>query len=263
MNEQTVDFGDLRTRTITGVILATVFIGMVWYDHGWPLLMLVSASGAIMVTELFLMIARERYLYAVIVAVLAAAGIWFGGRDAIPFAGLLALVVFSIGWLLAPAQWRAIFPAYVVVIGYACLSVFWMRDPGFAFCMWPAAVAIASDVGGYFGGRLMGGPKFWPSISPKKTWSGTITGWILAAIVGAVFAGLIDGGHNTLAFMFLSVLVALAAQMGDIAESAVKRRAGVKDASDLLPGHGGLLDRFDGILFAYVFAITLWQVGLI
>ena len=107
-----------------------------------------------------------------------------------------------------------------------------------------AALVVLSDVGGYVAGRMIGGAKFWPSISPKKTWSGTIAGWILTGLLGAVlmyYSGLIW-------MVPVSVAVAFGSQLGDIAESWIKRRVGVKDSSNLIPGHGGFLDRFDGFI---------------
>lgn len=122
-------------------------------------------------------------------------------------------------------------------------------------------VVVISDTAGYFAGRLIGGPKFWPKISPKKTWSGTIAGWVGAAIFALVIIALTDS-PSYLVLVF--VLLAFAAQMGDIAESAVKRRLGVKDSSNLIPGHGGVLDRFDGMLGAGVVAILIvWFIPIL
>ena len=106
------------------------------------------------------------------------------------------------------------------------------------------AVVVLSDVGGYVAGRIIGGVKFWPSISPKKTWSGTIAGWILSALLG--FFLVQSSGEEWM--VAVAVAVAFGAQLGDIAESWIKRRVGVKDSSNLIPGHGGFLDRFDGFI---------------
>jgi phosphatidate cytidylyltransferase len=104
---------------------------------------------------------------------------------------------------------------------------------------------------------MIGGPKFFPAVSPKKTWSGTLFGWIGAAIVGFAFA-LYTGA--SLELIGVSVAIAMASQMGDIAESAIKRMMGVKDSSTLIPGHGGVLDRFDGMLGAAVFLLIVGQI---
>jgi phosphatidate cytidylyltransferase len=121
-------------------------------------------------------------------------------------------------------------------------------------------VVLASDVAGYFAGRVLGGPKFWPHVSPKKTWSGTVAGWVLAALVGWAFMGPLGADAGLIG---ASVLLAFAGQMGDIAESAIKRRRGVKDSSDLIPGHGGVLDRFDALIAVVVLDFVLVRMGVI
>ena len=150
----------------------------------------------------------------------------------------------------------------VLLAGY---SLCWIRDGlGVEFLIWLLCVVIASDVCGYFAGRLLGGPKFWPAISPKKTWSGTVAGWIGAGLVGLCFVNVFDGFFNQpaqpLTVVVLSMVVAFAAQMGDIVESAIKRRAGVKDSSSLIPGHGGLLDRFDALIGGALVVLALGMV---
>ena len=112
---------------------------------------------------------------------------------------------------------------------------------------------ILSDVGGYIVGRAVGGRKFWPAISPKKTWSGIIAGWILAALFGYILIQSL----GTILLIPICIAVVIGAQLGDIAESWVKRMTSVKDSSNLIPGHGGVLDRFDGFIGgALVLAIT-------
>jgi phosphatidate cytidylyltransferase len=114
------------------------------------------------------------------------------------------------------------------------------------------ALVVATDTMGYFVGRSVGGKKFWPSVSPKKTWSGVIGGWVGAALVATVVAVLMQGMHigvlQGVMVVVFSVLLSFASQLGDIAQSALKRRMGVKDSSNIIPGHGGVLDRFDALL---------------
>jgi phosphatidate cytidylyltransferase len=131
------------------------------------------------------------------------------------------------------------------------------QDFGAIWLVWLVLVVAATDIFGYFAGRMIGGPKFWPRVSPKKTWSGTVAGWIAAAIVGAIFAAMTGAGGPLVS---ISVALSMAAQLGDISESVVKRRAGVKDSSNLIPGHGGFFDRFDGVLGASVFLLLIEQV---
>ncbi|MFV0360112.1 phosphatidate cytidylyltransferase, partial [Tropicimonas sp.] len=125
---------------------------------------------------------------------------------------------------------------------------------GGTWLFWMVAVVVVTDVAGYFAGRAIGGPKFWPAISPKKTWAGILAGWIGSALVGAIFLTFTDAGRD---LIWISVLLSFASQMGDISESALKRRVGVKDSSSLIPGHGGLFDRFDGLLGASLFVLLV------
>ena len=107
---------------------------------------------------------------------------------------------------------------------------------------------FATDTGAYYTGSTLGGPKIWPAISPKKTWAGSIGGLVLCILI-SVATGLVLGSASTLSFALLGIGLNLAAQAGDFFESALKRWRGVKDSGRLLPGHGGILDRIDSLLF--------------
>ena len=142
----------------------------------------------------------------------------------------------------------------ILLAGFGLVQI--RDDMGFGWLMWLVLVVVTTDVVGYFAGRAIGGPKFWPRVSPKKTWSGTAAGWVGAAIIGALFS--FNAGIG-LQLIGISIAVSMASQMGDMAESGMKRRLGVKDSSTLIPGHGGLLDRFDGMLGASVFLLIIGQ----
>lgn len=122
---------------------------------------------------------------------------------------------------------------------------------GISGLLFVVTLVVLTDTGGYFAGRALGGRKFWPAISPKKTWAGVIAGWgavaVFAGVIGPDFAAhpiRIGWGG----FVLGAVALSFASQLGDIMESALKRRMGVKDSSNLIPGHGGVLDRFDALL---------------
>ena len=117
-------------------------------------------------------------------------------------------------------------------------------------------MAWTTDTASYIAGRLIGGAKLAPSISPRKTWSGFIVGALTPALVGVAFAAALKSS-SAIWLALVSVALALACQMGDLVESWVKRRFGAKDMSQLIPGHGGLLDRIDGLLFAAVLAALI------
>ena len=161
----------------------------------------------------------------------------------------------------AAALWYGLGVAYLAT---ACLAFLWLRaDPnlGRAIVLWLVAVVWATDTGAYLVGRPLGGPKLAPSISPGKTWAGLFGGVGAAALVGVLVA-VLRGQGNTAALVGASMALALVAQVGDLFESSLKRRFGAKDSSDLIPGHGGLLDRVDGLLAgALVLGGAIWLMG--
>jgi phosphatidate cytidylyltransferase len=121
--------------------------------------------------------------------------------------------------------------------------------------MWLFAVVWGTDTLAFFGGRLIGGPKLWRRISPGKTWSGAIVGALAGAAAGAVVAWLATPGETHIApILALSLAASIIGQLGDLGESALKRHFVVKDSSQLIPGHGGVLDRLDAFVAVAVFA---------
>jgi len=116
---------------------------------------------------------------------------------------------------------------------------------------------IGTDAGGYFAGKLIGGPKFFPRVSPNKTWSGTIGGWALSIIILIGFMYFWRDNLPTTYLVFYALAISVFSQLGDLSISAIKRKVGVKDSSNLLPGHGGFLDRFDGFIGAGVLIFFL------
>ena len=155
-------------------------------------------------------------------------------------------------------------PAYVLftvaILGAAYALVAMREVMGLATVFWIVATVVQSDVLGYFVGRKVGGRKFWPSISPKKTWSGTLAGWVGALVLAL---GLWVSGLGTWPVLLVGPLLAIAGQFGDIAESWLKRRVGAKDSSQLIPGHGGVMDRFDAMSGALLLALVLMLVHLL
>lgn len=205
----------------------------------WELLRLQGAAGT---TPLI--------LGAVAAATLVAAAMALGGFSMLHL--LVPLGVGAAAYVLAPKD-KPITACYAFVILLAGAVVMAMTQTPVdrRLLIMLLGVVIATDIAGYFAGRLLGGPKFWPRVSPKKTWSGIIAGWIAsAALVAAMGAGAL--------WMLGAVFMSFASQMGDIAESAIKRRAGVKDASNLIPGHGGFMDRFDGLVGAALVLAVLY-----
>jgi phosphatidate cytidylyltransferase len=118
------------------------------------------------------------------------------------------------------------------------------------------AVVWSTDIGAYFGGRLIGGPKLWPRVSPKKTWSGALVG-TAAAVLGGLAVASLTGVGRLLPIALICVLLSAGSQLGDLLESAIKRHFGAKDSGHLIPGHGGLMDRLDGFIIAVVIAAAI------
>lgn len=241
-------WSDLRTRVLSAIIMVAVGALEIWLG-GTAFAALVIVLTAVMIWELATMTAPSRRRSPMTLAVAAGAALLAALVLRSDVAALF-LIVPTIMLILTPRRDRRLAGAYALAIMLAGYGLVDLREGGgTSVILWLVAVVVASDVLGYFAGRMLGGPKFWPAISPKKTWSGTVAGWIGAAAVGIGFVAL--GGASWL-LVPVSALVAFAGQMGDIAESWVKRRAGVKDASNLIPGHGGVLDRFDALIGAVV-----------
>src|SRR5690606_6633209 len=221
-----------------------------WMGGVW-VAVLAGLATVLMLWELHRMVTGDgRRVTPVLVAMSASAvaGIWVTGLAGQMAGAATLLVGAAVVAAMAPgrAAWLA---GGVLYIGFAMAFVPVIRDDprlGLAGLVWTILVVAAADIGAYFSGRTFGGPKLWPRVSPKKTWSGAIGGLVLALGVSLAFGAIIGWRLDTAAV--LSLGVAIASQAGDLIESAVKRRWGVKDASRLIPGHGGVMDRLDGFV---------------
>jgi phosphatidate cytidylyltransferase len=194
-----------------------------------------------------------RTLSGVIILAIAAGAIWLGGWPFRMFVGLIAIGLLAewIGLVRGFAKSQASLIVWTFAglsyVGIATGSMLFLRDAGAVSALMAfVGIVIATDTGAYFSGRALGGPKIAPSISPSKTWAGLGGGMLSAAAFLTGYAMTMNSFHwwYPLAGAFLAVI----AQCGDFCESWMKRRAGVKDSGNLIPGHGGLLDRLDGML---------------
>lgn len=199
---------------------------------------------------------RVRILSALVLAPIALGLTYWGG---VAFNGMMLIVAVLMAheWIRlcrgAASHRRPLWlAAGIVYIATPCIAVVWLRaDPetGLGTILWLLAVIWATDTGAYFAGRGIGGLKLAPRISPKKTWAGLGGGMVAAGVVGAATAALLDL-PNMVALAAFSMALAIIAQGGDLLESAIKRYFKVKDSGNIIPGHGGLLDRLDGLLTA-------------
>ena len=247
---------DLAVRLGSAAALAIVALLSMWIG-GDVFHVFIAVACGMMVWETVRMIAPAARREAVILGVLAGVALmvaWLLPEGlALP---LLFLPAFA-GLGLMPTRRRYYVPFTVLIVlaGWGLASL--RDDFGFSWMLWLALVVVVTDVFGYFAGRTLGGPKFWPRVSPKKTWSGTVAGWIAAAFVGLAW---MVAGEAGVEIIGISIALSMASQMGDIAESAMKRRMGVKDSSNVLPGHGGVFDRFDGMLGASMLLLVATPV---
>lgn len=243
-------FGDLGIRAVSGLILggislacavlgglfATLFAAALLWLLLWEFHRIVTGS------------ARLRDPVLVILQVGGVLGIIFAGIGEIP----VGFIVFTVSVLIAALRagtqfsWIAIGAFYIGIAIGQLLLLRLIHPDGLALLIWIVCLVIACDVSAYFAGRTFGGAKLCPSISPGKTRSGGIGGLVGAVLFSLIYAAFL--GLPLAVAGFAALFIAAASQVGDLGESWMKRRAGVKDSGVLIPGHGGFLDRLDGVL---------------
>lgn len=244
-------WSDLAPRVGSAAVMVAVagvemWLGGLWFES------FIAVVTGLMIWELMRMLAPERGGAAVQMALLTGCTVLIAYHLP-PLYSLPVLAAPAIVGAGKTERHKGLYTIFALWIALAGLGFIWIREiKGLDWMLWLVLVVVATDVAGYFVGKLVGGPKFWPRVSPKKTWSGTAGGWVAAALVGGGFALYAGLGASLLV---LSILASMASQAGDFAESALKRRVGVKDSSNLIPGHGGFLDRFDGMMGAAVFVL--------
>ena len=244
---------NLLMRVIAALVLAPSAIAIA-YAGGWFWLGLVTlAAIGLYVEWLTIVGARTPRVMAAGIVTLFGAAVWLGiGRIGATYV-IVALGVI-VAALLSPHRrgWAALGGCYAFAALIASVAVRLDQVWGFTALMFVLLIVWVTDIGGYFAGRGIGGPKLWPRVSPKKTWAGAIGGFVASLFVAAGFAAF--GLGRTGPLVLLGAVLSVASQLGDLFESAVKRRFGVKDSSHIIPGHGGLLDRLDGFVAAVVLA---------
>lgn len=256
---------EMLTRILSALVLGAVALAAVVASR-WTFAALVIACGIAVAWEWGRLVRGREFdaVFALQAGAVAAVAVFVTVSRAdlallavaAAFLGTLVLVIAaktpapqSLGWSLAGLVY-SLLPAWAMV---------WLRSDvtwGVIALLYLFVVAWTTDTASYVGGRLIGGPKLAPRISPRKTWSGLILGTLTPAIVGYAFA-VILGESSVLLLALVSIAIAASCQIGDLSESAVKRRFGAKDMSGLIPGHGGLLDRIDGLLIAAIAAALI------
>jgi phosphatidate cytidylyltransferase len=259
----------LTSRVLSALALAPIVLAAVAYGSPWFDLVLVLAAG-LMAREWGRMAENGRVTLATgLLAAVVMAGVVGVTLDADPWLLLAVGLVASFILYLCAKSSGAPAPIWLamgaIAIGVPCMALDWLRaDPvyGRVTIFWLFGVVWATDIGAYAAGRTIGGAKLAPRISPNKTWAGLAGGVFCAGLVGFGVATWLVQSPQPLALSLLSAGLAVLAQLGDLGESGLKRRFGVKDSGRLIPGHGGVLDRCDGLLStAPAVALICWFAG--
>ena len=261
----------LGWRVASAIVLAPLAIAAIW-SGGWTFAVFVAVAGAVMAWEWtrLVRLGGGRPLGVTLAACVVSATLATAGGAAevgLAIAALSPLLVVigsfrpNKGVRLRVASWTAVGGLY---LGLPSVALVWLRSDtqtGLMTIAWMIGVVWATDIGAYAFGRLIGGPKLAPRISPSKTWAGLAGGAVSATAIGLA-TGWMTEGANVVWMGVLSPVLAVTAQVGDLMESAAKRHFGVKDISRLIPGHGGFLDRLDGVLAAgLAVGLASWILG--
>jgi len=246
-------------RILAALVLAPLTIAIA-YLGGWLWALLVTLVSIGLFAEWLMVVgAGSTALTGAGTIVIAMMGLCVAA-GALKTAIVVGCVGGAIVTLIARGKfaWAATGFAYASAALLASILVRKDLAVGFSALMFVLLVVWATDIGGYFAGRGVGGPKLWPRVSPKKTWSGAVGGFVASLAVAAGFVAC--GVGKAVPLLLVSAVLSVVSQLGDLFESAVKRRFGVKDSSHLIPGHGGLLDRLDGFVAAILVA---WIIGFL
>lgn len=260
MTAKTKPKSELLQRVTVGAILAVVAAIELWLG-GLAFWVLVTIASLIMLSEFAgLLKSSDRNCKLAMLALCVPLGLVSPLAAGASFFAAGALIGMAIAVYLVSRDWRL--GAGLLYVGIPTFALIWLRarpDDGLLLAFWALSLVWATDIGAYFAGRGIGGAKIAPSISPNKTWAGLVGG-----MVSAFMLSLFINRFFTLPEMLvmLSPLLAIFAQAGDFFESWMKRQAGVKDSGTLLPGHGGVLDRLDGLVTSAPLAALFVAFGV-
>lgn len=248
---------ELRLRIISGIVLAAIALGATWLG-GWAFGLFAAIIALLIFYEWSTMTGHrptERYtLFGWACVVLVVVEFLIINPGAGYFTSFILLVGFTVISALIAAfrgksYWLTGGIFYAGLSGISLAALRGSDTNGLITILFIFAIVWGTDILAYFVGRAIGGPKLAPRISPGKTWSGAIGGTVAGVIAGCLVVWLAGDGL-TIWHVLITAVLSIASQIGDLFESFIKRRFGVKDSSRLIPGHGGVMDRVDGLVFA-------------
>ena len=245
---------NLLLRVLAAMVLVPLVLGCAYLGGVlWAVLVTLALIGLFLEWLMVVGVLSERRVAVAGAIALAVAGACLALARFEPALLVAAVGLIAVGALASQNRIWAV--AGFLYAGSALFAAILLRADqqlGFAALIFVLLVVWATDIGGYFAGRRIGGPKLWPRVSPNKTWAGAIGGFLGSLIVAAGFAG--AGIGRMVPLLVLGGVFSIVGQLGDLFESAVKRRFGVKDSSHIIPGHGGLMDRLDSLVAVLVLA---------
>lgn len=249
---------ELVKRAASGAVLISLVLAAVWLGGGLYIL-LIAAVSLVLAWEWGRVVRRAEFdvpFTATAISLVAAIALAALGRFNLAFAALGAGTLAVALTRTSPLDWLS--AAGVPYLGISAISMIWLRNgnEGVSAVLFVFACVWAHDTVAMFTGRMLRGPRLWPQVSPQKTWAGAIGGLAASASIGGL-AALIIPGANFVWLTGLGLIIGIAAFLGDLAESALKRLGGLKNASSLIPGHGGFLDRLDGAILSFTLAALI------
>ncbi len=253
---------NLRLRIVSAVVMAAIALALTWLG-GLPFRVLAVLAGLAIYLEWAQLsgVSARRPYWTVCLAALAVPLllIVFGTTPPVTLAavGLAFVIVLAAGGFAGQSRWGAFGLLYAALPPFAMAGIRGDTWAGFVAIIFLFAVVWATDIFAYFIGRAIGGPKLAPAISPGKTWSGAIGGAVCGILAGVAVASAFRL-DSIVALAIISLVLSVVSQVGDLFESWIKRRFGAKDSSSFIPGHGGLMDRLDGLVAA---ALALYVIG--
>ena len=254
----------MATRILSAAVLAPVALAA-GYWGGFPFALFVTLVAVLAFWEWSGMTGLRAPGLRTACAVCLGAGLLALGFGAPVWSAALigapALLALCLSRVAPALPWSGLGLLYAAIPSAGAILLRQSGAIGWVAVLFVLLVVWATDVAAYFGGRALGGPKLWARVSPNKTWSGALSGLALGCVAGALVAALAGAGSVAVAFAIAAAL-SIASQAGDLLESALKRRFGVKDSGRTIPGHGGVLDRVDGLYGAAALAWLMAAAGL-